>query len=411
MHSRTIFIISLFIFFILGVTKCINKDVKDNGIIENNKGEKFAGSVTCASCHKKIYDSHVHTAHYLTTRPAKAEYIKGSFDPGINRYEYNPSVAIAMEKRGDSFYQVEYYKTTERKARRIDIVVGSGTMGQSFLNWKDNSLFQLPITYFAAANRWSNSPGFPDRVLFNRPITSRCMECHTTFIKTVAEPANAPEEFDQNKIVYGVDCEKCHGPGAKHVEFQTQNPTATIAKYIINPSRLSRQQNLDLCASCHGGRLQKTKPSFSFTAGDKLSDYYVIDTTTPDPNKIDVHGNQYGLLRSSKCFRLSNKLTCSSCHNTHENEKGKVATFSQRCMNCHDDAHEKMCKLTKSLGAIIKTNCIDCHMPLQSSKAIAVQLHGDSLPTAALIRSHLITVYPDETKKIIDVMKKLKQPH
>jgi len=150
---------------------------------------------------------------------------------------------------------------------------------------------------------------------------------------------------------------------------------------------------------------------FSFTAGDKLSDYYVIDTTTPDPNKIDVHGNQYGLLRSSKCFRLSNTLTCSSCHNTHENEKGKVATFSQRCMNCHDDAHEKMCKLTKSLGAIIKTNCIDCHMPLQSSKAIAVQLHGDSLPTAALIRSHLITVYPDETKKIIDVMKKLKQPH
>src|SRR5438045_8937759 len=127
-------------------------------------------------------------------------------------------------------------------------------MGQSYLYGKDDHLYQLPITYFTAANAWSNSPGFPDKVRFDRMITSRCLECHTTFIKKISSPEEENEKFDSQKIMYGVDCEKCHGPAAKHVEFQTQNPKINTAKYIINPAKLSRQQNLDLCALCHGGR-------------------------------------------------------------------------------------------------------------------------------------------------------------
>ena len=151
---------------------------------------------------------------------------------------------------------------------------------------KGNQLFQLPITYFTAANEWSNSPGYPDKVVFNRPVTSRCLECHSTYVNTISPPKKEPEEFDHYQILYGVDCEKCHGPGAKHVEYQTQNPKEIKAKYIINPAMLSRQQNLDLCALCHGGRLQKTNPSFEFIAGDKLSNYFVMDdTSVPDTKK------------------------------------------------------------------------------------------------------------------------------
>jgi hypothetical protein len=43
---------------------------------------------------------------------------------------------------------------------RFDMVIGSGVMGQSFLTWRNNKLYQLPITYFTAADQWSNSPGF-----------------------------------------------------------------------------------------------------------------------------------------------------------------------------------------------------------------------------------------------------------
>lgn len=311
-----------------------------------------------------------------------------------------------MKKRADGPYQVEYYKGKEKKAKRMDIVVGSGTMGQSFLNWRQDQLFQLPITFFTAANQWSNSPGFPDKVVFNRPITSRCLECHTTFAKTTSAPDKEPETFDHRQIMYGVDCEKCHGPAAQHVQFQTAHPTDTAPKFISNPARFSRQQNLDLCALCHGGRLQKKKPSFTFTSGSLMSHYFVVDTTAPNPEAIDVHGNQYGLLRASKCFRMSKTLTCNNCHNTHEKETGKTVLFSQRCASCHNSDHGPVCKLEKKLSAVITKNCIDCHMPLKPSRAIAVFLPGANAPTAALIRSHLISIYPEETKKWIATMKK-----
>jgi hypothetical protein len=207
-----------------------------------------------------------------------------------------------------------------------------------------------------------------------------------------------PEDFD-SKIILGVDCEKCHGPAAKHVEFQRQNPKEAKGMYIINPASFTRQQNLDLCGLCHGGRLQDTKPSFEFVSGDKLADYFLIDSVKPDPENIDVHGNQLGLLRSSKCFMVSGTMTCTTCHNSHENERGKIALFSARCVTCHSSGHSSICKMSASIGPSINQDCITCHMPLKPSKAITELLPGDTKPTAALVRSHLIAIYPDEIAK------------
>lgn len=291
--------------------------------------------------------------------------------------------------------------------RRIDIVFGSGNKGQSFLNWYNNRLLQLPITFFTAADQWSNSPGFPEKAVFNRPVTSRCMECHTTYTEKVSDPGNEWEEFDRDKILYGINCEKCHGPAAQHVQFQSQHLQETQGRYIVNPARLSRKQNIDMCALCHGGSITKTRPSFQFSAGDTLSHYFLIDSTSKDAANIDVHGNQYGLLAASKCFKSSD-MTCSNCHNPHENEKGKLALFSQRCMNCHNNKHGNLCTMSGQIGSSIIKNCIDCHMPKQPSMSIAVMLQGASTPTPAFMRSHFIKVYPEETKKFLAVLKKHK---
>lgn len=306
-----------------------------------------------------------------------------------------------MEKRDGGFFQVEYVNGVEKRLARFDITVGSGAMGQSFLRWHNGQLFQLPITFFSAADKWSNSPGFANKPTFNRVITSRCLECHTTYAQTISPPNKEPEQFSTDKMIYGVDCEKCHGPAAQHVSFQTANPGDTVGRHIVNPATLARQQKLDLCALCHGGRLQKTKPSFEFTAGENLADYFKLDTSTPDPKNIDVHGNQYGLLRSSKCFKMSD-LTCNSCHNTHENERNKAALFSQRCMNCHSQEHNNFCSLKQLPASTLIKNCIDCHMPQKPSRAISVFVSGQQVPISALIRSHYISIYPDETDKVIN---------
>lgn len=351
--------------------------------------EKFAGSSSCAGCHKDIYNTHIKTAHYLTSAEATDISVKGDFTAGKNEYAFNRSVVVKMEKKDDGYYQVEYFRDTLKKQRRMDIAVGSGTMGQSSLNWQNNHLFQLPITYFSAAHSWSNSPGFPDRVVFNRVITSRCLECHTTFAQVRSEAHHEPEEFDRNKIIYGVDCEKCHGAGAEHVQFQSEHPGDSTAKFIINPATFNRQQKLDLCAMCHGGRLQKLKPSFSYVPGDRLSDFFLVDTFPPRTDVIDVHGNQYGLLRASKCF-IKSDMTCNTCHEPHKNQRSELALYSQKCMSCHGDLNAITGATHRRLGMKVKTNCINCHMPLQESKVISVLLAGDDVPLAAKIRSHFI---------------------
>jgi hypothetical protein len=133
---------------------------------------------------------------------------------------------------------------------------------------------------------------------------------------------------------------------------------------------------------------------------------FIVDTLPPRTDFIDVHANQYGLLRASPCFKNSITMTCNTCHNTHENERGNTVLFSQRCMNCHSSGNEKDCKLKQSLGSAITKNCIDCHMPLQPSRAISVRLQETNAPVSALIRSHFISIYPDEAKRIINELKK-----
>ncbi|MGK2863497.1 MAG: multiheme c-type cytochrome [Chitinophagaceae bacterium] len=364
---------------------------------------QFAGSSACAGCHKDIYKKHLQTGHFLSSQPALEKYIRGSFEKGKNKFSYSPVSEIVMEKRDSGLFQVLYQNGEEKRAMHFDIVTGSGAKGQSFLYWRKNSLFQMPVTFYTAAGQWANSPGFPNKVVMNRLITSRCLECHTTFTETISPPGKEPEEFDHDRIIFGVDCEKCHGPAAEHVNFQTANPTEKKGKNIINPATLSRQQNLDLCALCHGGALSKIKPSFEFTVGDALSDFFVLKDlkgATPNFDNVDVHGNQFGLLSASKCFTGSN-MTCSSCHNSHENERGNTKLFSQRCINCHNASHEKICKMTATMGPSIKNNCIDCHMPASTSKAITLRLPGREVPVAARVRTHLISIYPDEVRKFV----------
>lgn len=399
----TIVIIALGVFVL---TKCINEH--GNEVDESKKDEfkKFAGSAACVACHKDIYDNNIHTEHYLTSAVATEKTIVGPFEKGKNEFAFDLLTKVIMEKRDSGFYQVQYTNGIEVTKGRFDMVVGSGRKGQSYLSWLHDRIVQMPMSYFSPVQQWSNSPGYPlGMVAFYRPITSRCLECHSTYFKKIADTAGRFENFDRNKIIYGVDCEKCHGPAAEHVEFQTKNPGIKEAKFIVNPGKLSREQLLDLCALCHGGRLEKTKPSFEFHAGDTLANYFSINNTSPDVANIDVHGNQLGLLSVSQCFIKSN-LTCISCHNIHENENGKTELFSQRCMNCHSEGHEKTCKMTVAIGPVIKQNCIDCHMPKQPSRAVAVYLQDSFTLTPALMRTHFIKAYPEEKNKVLALLKK-----
>jgi hypothetical protein len=283
----------------------------------------------------------------------------------------------------------------------IDIAVGSGRKGQTYLYWNDNELLQLPVSYYTPFATWCNSPGYPrDQILFNRTIPGRCLECHSTYFKKIAEENNVIS-FDKHQIVYGVDCERCHGPAADHVVFQSRHPEEKAAKFIINPARLSRQQKLDNCALCHSGIREMIRPSFSFVVGDTLDHYSSPDYKLDSAEKLDVHGNQYGLLTASKCFKNSS-MHCSSCHNVHVKEADKVELFSQRCTTCHTVANHNFCTQPALPGLKLLKNCIDCHMPALPSTKIFLEVEDRSRATPYLVRTHLIGIYKEQVKRYLE---------
>jgi hypothetical protein len=391
------------------LSQCISNDGTKKESAPAPVFEDYAGAEKCATCHKDIYDQYVKTSHHLTSMPADEKSIRGGFEKENNFFSYSGRLKVGMEKRDSGFYQTVYYNNEKKETHRFDMVIGSGKIGQSYLSRRQHLFFQLPVSYFTAANQWANSPGFPnDRVVTDRPITARCLECHATYAQGEGGTTMQPEGFDAGKMILSVGCEKCHGPSARHVEYQAKHPEDKKARFVVNPAALARQLQLDACAVCHGGKLRKTKPSFSFTPGQNLStfflrnDVYKQSTVT---GEVDVHGNQLGLLQTSKCFKNSSAMTCNTCHNSHQNQRRDIAMFSSRCISCHNTNASSFKTVTHNAVESIGQNCIDCHMPVQASKLISIYMEGEDKPRASLLRSHFIGIYPDEVIRFINSTK------
>jgi hypothetical protein len=400
MSKKKLFRLGIFVIpVIFLLSQCFNlKKEKDT------RGNLYAGSETCVSCHKNTYNSYLHTAHFMASQPANSNTVLGNFAKGSNEFHFGPNAKVVMDKRDSGFYQTSYVNGKAEQSHRFDISFG-GIKGQTYAYWFTNELFQLPISYITNKHTWINSPGYaPDKIMFERGIGTQCLDCHASDIKRV--PAEVPgfngnfEGFEKSSLIYGVDCERCHGPAAAHVKFHIENPKETQPKYIATFKSLTRDQKINMCAICHSGLNSLTqRPTFDFKPRDTISKY-LRPVPVPDYTHIDVHGNQRGLLATSKCFINSN-MDCSSCHDTHVNDRNNVVLYTARCMTCHSTDSHNICKLSGQISAdMLKNNCISCHMPALPSKVI---IAGNS---SALIHTHHIAIYPDQTQKILTYLKK-----
>jgi hypothetical protein len=358
----------------------------------------YAGDEACAQCHRTESEFYAQTPHALDSAVADAKTIKGSFEPGHNVLRTtNPNIIVAMTEEHNGFFQSGINMADPNhptgEAERFDIAIGSGRHAQTYLYWDGDQLYELPASYWRWSNEWVMSPGYPaDSVHFERPVVPRCLECHGSYFTWLNPPAN---RFKKDSIVLGIGCERCHGPGARHVALErSANPPAAGSKElaIVNPAHLSNDRQLGLCSLCHAGAVEPIGAPLRFQVGDNIRDYLQIQK--PDPSApVDVHGNQVGALESSKCF-TSGKMTCSTCHDVHQVQEN-ADSFSGHCLTCHEI---KACGRYKALGEAIRTRCVDCHMPLQDSAKISPAAGERVLH--ALLRAHRIAVYPQESEQV-----------
>jgi hypothetical protein len=344
----------------------------------------YVGDQACSTCHAAMVDSFHATAHFLTSAEPTQQSILGSFSSQNILATSNPSLTFRMEAKDGGFYQI-----ANTRAERFGLVVGSGEKGQTYLFWDDTQLFQLPVSYWRGLG-WVMSPGYRDGIAdFEREVIPRCLECHTTYFQATPPPVNS---YSRTGARVGIQCEKCHGPGADHVRREMAKSgsaaasagASTGSEEILNPAHFTRERQMDLCAWCHSGHGQPLLPSFTYQPGDELKKYIRFPAVDPSA-PLDVHGNQVGMLQQSRCYAQSS-MTCGTCHNVHTSQHDPVA-FSERCLNCHKP---QSAVFSRPDHPLVK-NCIDCHMPRQETNLIVFQSSGKQLRPE--IRSHWIKVY------------------
>lgn len=306
------------------------------------KGEHYLGPETCALCHRQIAQTQSQTAMANTWQTGRTAWLARDFSA---RFTDGPDPAILSEVRrlADTFRSTVTLPGHPAQTVPVEAMVGGKRHGIGFLI-RVPSIDGVPLSrplLVQARYAWSVreqklvlAPGCPEakpanyKTAFGLPLSPeyerRCLECHGQPHTLGAGPTG------------GVQCEACHGPGEKHLQGIAKG---TPHLSIVNPARLDAEAGIAVCARCHVGLT-------------KFSD--------PEPEDLLV-ANQVVALKTSECFLQSRKgLTCTTCHNPHEDVANLEAVSQRACLQCHSleaKPHAAVCPVNAQNG------CVGCHMP------------------------------------------------
>jgi len=204
-----------------------------------------------------------------------------------------------------------------------------------------------------------------------------CLMCHTAewpypvFAIFKTKHAN---RADKRTPFAGLQCEACHGPGAKHAAGGDKNAINSFK----STSFLSPEQRDKFCLECHRGN-DRTGWHASTHQSNNVAcsschkihaerDPVLAKTTQPevcyqchrqqrvDFNKPSVHPVRFG------------KMACSECHNPHGTNTTTLLvkpTVNQTCYTCH--AEKRGPFLWEH--APVAEDCSLCHSPHGSIRA------------------------------------------
>ena len=351
----------------------------------------YVGDKACASCHEEI------AARYARTGMARSWAPTGQAEP----VEEVPAEGVVVEAGDGLRYEitraagkltVTEYRLDERGQRVHELVVtaayvlGSGHKGRSYVADFGGHLQLLPVSWYSGPRKWALSPGYQHRNRrFGRAVVARCIACHNAY------PEYVPYSDSRYRkpLPAGISCERCHGPGALHVEQRRQDPPnrPPLGKdyTIVNPAHLPSSLQQDVCLQCHLSTEIATllKPGtgpFDFEPGQPLY-MYRLDFTFAGREGEELSAVSHGTrLALSRCFtQTGGALSCNACHEAHRPSwEVPRDEYNAKCLQCHRPQQcsrpatppETSVDFEFYRQAHRASDCISCHMPRRDPKDI-----------------------------------------
>lgn len=332
-------------------------------------GGGYLGSDVCARCHREIAATQFQTNMARTWQGVATQQVPASY-LATHAEGPEPTIKYKVQRTGGKLQYRVQMPGQPALEFPVETTIGGKRHGITFLfrvpALEGSPLPRAPLVegryiHSVLENGLALELGFPEEkpsnyeTAFGRVLTpsleKRCLSCHT-----------APRTWG-TRVERGVACESCHGPGQAHL--------AALGAHskdlgILNPGKLPVAERMRPCSQCHAG---------SGFLEDPMADSLLIS-------------DQVTGLKNSECWRQSaGEITCTNCHNPHQDANGSVlvARSEKTCLRCHSAAvtnHAGLCPVNRVSG------CIGCHLPKQ--------IHG-----AFHLADHWIRVHPEQKTKVV----------
>ncbi|MBV8819593.1 MAG: ammonia-forming cytochrome c nitrite reductase subunit c552, partial [Acidobacteriaceae bacterium] len=359
----------------------------------------YVGAAVCATCHAAEHQKWSGARHSKMLQPATKTSVRGDFTRGKVQLR---GQAYALSAQDGAYYITETYLTGRALKHRVDYTLGSRRIQHYLTTLPDGRIVVLPPSWDVTRHQWFHNfdIGDPDESgeievqLWNKA----CFSCHVSQEEKNFDPEKV--EYKTAWLDFGVNCERCHGPGKQHVaDYSAQPKPAAPVHDILMQTRLDAARNTMVCAQCHSFR-DIFVPGFR--AGDDYYDHFVpvleysqpVDKDPaywPDGRTRRFSTDAFGLWQS-QCF-LKGGLTCLKCHvDPHDTS---IETSPQLrpdspaiCTQCHAAIGKAISAHTHHAEKSAGSSCVECHMP------------RTVLSIKAKIRDHAITIpVPENTAR------------
>lgn len=319
----------------------------------------YLGDAGCIACHKEEFNAWQYSHHDLAMQEVTERTVLGDFDSisasidGVNYFFF--------KREANFFVKIKEINGSENEYK-ITQVFGLTPLQQYLIDFPDGKKQVLRVSWDTLEKKWFHQYA-GDRISQTdwmhwtngaQNWNTMCAECHSTNLKK--DYFVEKDSFHTTYSSINVNCESCHGPGEKHVQWANSDKSDKNMWVIMGNDQKTQ---LNMCAPCHARRVKLTK---NFVPGKQFEDQYMVQNISSDyyheDGQILDEDYVYGSFLQSKMH--ANGIKCGDCHNVHSLEL--KFTGNTLCLQCHVPDTFNSPKHHFHQENTEASQCINCHM-------------------------------------------------